>query len=284
MTFRELYKNSVIKLNNGIIDDADFEARILLQHCFKMSYTDYIIRADENADENNILLFNNSIEKRLQNFPLQYIIGEWDFYGRTFKVGEGVLIPRPETELLVDEVVKFCKASHKSSVKIFDLCSGSGCIGLTIAKEIHDSEVWCIEKSDKAFKYLSENAELLSAQNVMCIQGDILEGFESFNLPKPDIIISNPPYIRSCEIPELQTEVQFEPRMALDGGMDGYVFYRVLSEKWLPFIEKDGGLFVECGEGQAEYIKELLNRNETVQTEIIQDFQKINRIVCAFTK
>lgn len=282
MTFRELYKKSVAKLNDNGIDDADFEVRVLLQHCFQMSYTDYIMRANDNADENHFSQFNNLIDKRLQKFPLQYIIGEWDFYGRTFKVGEGVLIPRPETELLVDEVIKFCKTCNKSDVKILDLCSGSGCIGLTIAKELPDSEVWCVEKSENAFKYLSENAKLLSAENAVCIQGDILNGFANFDLPKPDIIISNPPYICSSEIPELQAEVQFEPHMALDGGKDGYVFYRALSEKWLPFIKSGGGIFVECGEGQAEDIAQLFKNSKTTQVQVIQDFQKIDRIVCAF--
>lgn len=281
MTFRELYKKSVAKLNDNGMDDTDFEVRVFLQHCFKMSYTDYIMRADENCDENTCLLFNDLIDKRLQKFPLQYIIGEWDFYGRTFKVGEGVLIPRPETELLVDEVIKFCKNFNKSDVKVLDLCSGSGCIGLTIAKELTDSEVWCVEKSENAFKYLSENAKLLSAENTVCIKGDILNGFMNFHLPKPDIIISNPPYIRTSEIPELQAEVRFEPHIALDGGKDGYVFYRALSEKWLPFIKSGGGIFVECGEGQADDIAELF---KNTQVQIIQDFQNINRIVCAFIK
>lgn len=284
MTYRELYRNSVLTLENNEIDDAEFEIRVLIQSCFGLSYTDYVMRARDSVDNERLPLFNELLNKRLQRIPLQYLIGEWDFLGRTFKVGEGVLIPRPETELLAEEIIEFCKKNNKTSPKIFDLCSGSGCIGLSLAKEIPNSEVWCVEISDDAFKYLTENKKLLSAGNADCIKGDILKGFESFGLPEPDIIVSNPPYICSSDIPGLQKEVQFEPKTALDGGEDGYIFYRALAEKWLPYINTGGGMFIECGEGQAQTISNLFKTENITETRIIRDFNEIERMVCAVRK
>lgn len=284
MTYRELYKTSVLTFENNKIEDAKFEVRVLIQSCFGLSYTDYIMHARDAVDGGKLPLFNEILNKRLQRIPLQYLIGEWDFLGRTFKVGEGVLIPRPETELLVEEIICFCKKNNITSPKIFDLCSGSGCIGLSLAKEIQNSEVWCVEISSEAFKYLNENKKLLSAENVDCINGDILTGFESFGLPKPDIIVSNPPYICSSDIPGLQEEVQFEPKTALDGGDDGCIFYRALAEKWLPYLNGSGGMFIECGEGQAHMISTLFSIENIKETRIIRDFNEIERMVCAFSK
>lgn len=284
MTYRDIIKNTVSKLNEASIEDADFEARILLQHCFNLSYMDYIVSGNNEAAEDKLLLMNKLLERRLNNFPLQYLIGEWDFFGRTFKVGEGVLIPRPETELLAEEILNYCKETNNNSPIVFDLCSGSGCIGLTLAKELPGSKVWCVEKSPEAFEYLSQNKKLLSADNAECLQGDILNGYKGFNLPAPDIIVSNPPYIRSDEIPKLQKEVLFEPKMALDGGEDGYIFYRALAQKWQPYLKAGGAIFIECGENQGKTIAELFNNEKTKKVGIIHDYQNLDRIVCAFNR
>lgn len=282
MTYRNLRNESLHFLKNNGIENAELDIRVLMQFCFNLTYTDYVLNSGDPVDEEKLPLFKQMIKKRVQRIPLQYLIGEWDFLGRVFKVGEGVLIPRPETELLVEEVIDFCKNNNKSSPVIFDLCSGSGCIGLSLAKEIPDSKVWCVEISTAAFKYLNKNKELLSADNAVCVQGDILNGFESFDLPEPDIIVSNPPYIRSDDIHGLQEEVQFEPKTALDGGEDGYIFYHALAQKWLPHLNAHGGIFIECGEGQAETISNLFKTECIKETRVISDFNEIDRIVCAF--
>ena len=215
--------------------------------------------------------------KRISGLPIQYILGEWDFMGLTFDVGKGVLIPRPETEILCEWVIN--KAESIESPVIIDLCSGSGCIGLSIAHYIKDSKVYLVEKSDEALKYIECNKAKLSTDNAQVIHADIFNTEELFStLPKADVIVSNPPYIRSDDIPGLQSEVHHEPLMALDGGTDGLIFYRCLCEKWTYMLKSDGVMALECGEDQAQDIAALF-KNNSMKYEIIKDYNNIERIV-----
>lgn len=209
--------------------------------------------------------------KRLADFlwrlktgePLQYVIGKWDFYESEFFVGEGVLIPRPETEELTELVIDYAKSLEKPV--IFDLCSGSGCIGISVAKKLSNAFVYCIEKSKDAYKYLERNAK--GVANVECILGDIND---EFDLPSADIIVSNPPYIKSGDMKTLQKEVKKEPSMALDGGDDGLDFYRIINDKWKKYLKDNGRLFLEIGEDEGESIKDALSAfsNITVKKDL----------------
>ncbi|MDY5242473.1 MAG: peptide chain release factor N(5)-glutamine methyltransferase [Eubacterium sp.] len=209
--------------------------------------------------------------KRLADFlwrlktgePLQYVIGKWDFYESEFFVGEGVLIPRPETEELTELVIDYAKSLEKPV--IFDLCSGSGCIGISVAKKLSNAFVYCIEKSKDAYKYLKRNAK--DVANVKCILGDINN---EFDLPSADIIVSNPPYIKSGDMKTLQKEVKKEPSMALDGGEDGLDFYRIINDKWKKYLKDNGRLFLEIGEDEGESIKDALSAfsNITVKKDL----------------
>ena len=194
--------------------------------------------------------------RRLEGEPLQYILGEWDFYGITLKVGEGVLIPRPDTETVAERAIKLLKGSEKPLV--YDLCAGSGCIGIALAK-FAGANVKFFEKSEKALKYLKENVELTDTNGEITVC-DVLEE-PSEDLPEADLIISNPPYIKSCVMPSLQREVQFEPKMALDGGEDGLVFYRTIAKLWKKKIKKGGHLVFEIGYDQMEEVTSIL-KNE----------------------
>ena len=209
--------------------------------------------------------------KRLADFlwrlktgePLQYVMGKWDFYESEFFVGEGVLIPRPETEELTELVIDYAKSLEKPV--IFDLCSGSGCIGISVAKKLSNAFVYCIEKSKDAYKYLERNAK--DVANVECILGDINN---EFDLPSADIIVSNPPYIKSGDMKTLQKEVKKEPSMALDGGDDGLDFYRIINDKWKKYLKDNGRLFLEIGEDEGESIKDALSAfsNITVKKDL----------------
>lgn len=196
----------------------------------------------------------DAIDRRLLSEPLQYIIGEWDFYNCTFRLGDGVLCPRPETEMLVDEALDFI--GDGSSV-VLDLCSGSGAIAISVAKNAPDSKVIAIEKSPAAYEYLKQNIALNGVKNVKVFNDDILTGCDYFfkaKAPAFDLILSNPPYVRTGDIDDLDLEVQHEPRLALDGGEDGLVFYRALCDRWLPLLKKGGRMVLECGEDQADEI------------------------------
>ncbi|WP_299122770.1 peptide chain release factor N(5)-glutamine methyltransferase [uncultured Eubacterium sp.] len=209
--------------------------------------------------------------KRLADFlwrlktgePLQYVMGKWDFYESEFFVGEGVLIPRPETEELTELVIDYAKSLENPV--IFDLCSGSGCIGICVAKKLSNAFVYCIEKSKDAYKYLERNAK--GVANVECILGDINN---EFDLPSADIIVSNPPYIKSGDMKTLQIEVKKEPSMALDGGDDGLDFYRIINDKWKKYLKDNGRLFLEIGEDEGESIKDALSAfsNITVKKDL----------------
>ncbi len=276
MNIYTAYRTAVKYLTDSGIESPEFDARCLVKHCFSLNETQLLLNMKSNADEEKLEYFGECIKRRSLHEPLQYILGEWDFYKYTFKVKSGVLIPRPETELLVEYAVKNMRKTYKGV--IFDLCSGSGCIGISVAKQFPMCTVYCVDISDNAVELALENAQLLDAPNVKVIKGDIFDGIEKLSLPQPDMILSNPPYIISEEIPLLQKEVRFEPSLALDGGIDGLVFYRALSEKWFPYLTKGGTCAMECGENQAnDILAGFLKRADGAR--IIKDASNIERVV-----
>ncbi len=274
MKIKELLSQAVSLLSKADVDNAVNEARWIFEAAFECGRDFAVLHGESEADSAKSERFLGMIKSRVDGSPVQYVIGDWDFYGETFRVGEGVLIPRPETEMLVDFAIDYL--ADKKNPVVFDLCSGSGCIGLSVAKNRSDAKVFLLEKSEAAFRYLSENKKLLGCENAELISGDLFDGFEGFDLPEPDLILSNPPYIESAELPLLQKEVQKEPSMALDGGEDGYDFYRALALKWLPFCK--GAIAVECGENQTATIESLFTEKcARVYSE--NDFNGIGRMV-----
>lgn len=254
-TLYSVYRDAIKVLIEAQCDSPEFDAQQLISYCFGYNKTQLLMNSGSAVDEVKLIHFVDCVKRRANHEPLQYIIGMWDFYKYSFKVGKGVLIPRPETELLVDFALEETK---KNDYKvIFDLCCGSGCVGLSVAKMLPDVNVFCVDISDDALEYTRKNKELLGRHNVTVVKSDVLESTGFVGLPRPDIILSNPPYIRSDEIAQLQSEVQFEPSLALDGGEDGLVFYRALSELWYPLINKDGYIAMECGEDQTEDVLSL---------------------------
>lgn len=278
MTVREILKETKSILFENDIDNSQNEAYFIVGKALGMKKSDMILNGNVDVGEDKAKKIHEMTEKRLSGKPVQYCIGEWDFYGETYKVGEGVLIPRPETEELCEAVINELKSVESPTV--IDLCSGSGCIGLTIKKNTQDATVFLVEKSREALKYLIENADNVCRNEfVSIINGDVLKPLEfEETFDKVDAIISNPPYIKSAEIASLQSEVQHEPKMALDGGEDGYDFYRVICTQWTDYLKDGGFVALECGEEQAEYICSLFDESE-FETEIIKDFNNIDRFV-----
>ena len=267
-------------LEQGGLDNAAFEARTLLEAACGKDAASCMYICDEPLTPEQETTLEELLSRRLSGEPLQYICGSWDFLDNTFAVGEGVLIPRPETEELVLLALERMKELRAPTV--FDLCAGTGCIGLSVKKRRADANVYLLELSDAAINCCNENRMALGlARTVPLIQADILRGYEAFrSLPVPDVLLSNPPYIPTSELPTLQPEVQREPKMALDGGEDGLVFYRCLAEKWLPFLKKGALVGVECGETQAQSVAALF-AGAGYQTELCKDFNEIERFVFA---
>ncbi len=272
MTVKELFQYCSNQLSFS--DSPDFEAICIFEELLNISKSKIYFN-DIIVNDAQIKIVKDVINRRNNGEPLQYILGKWDFYDLTFNVGEGVLIPRPETEMLVDFALD--KIKNVESPVIYDLCAGSGCIGLTIAHHRKDAKIYLLEKEDGAKKYLESNKQKYNLENAYIIQGDLFN-VDFSKIPCADVILSNPPYIPKNEILSLQKEVHFEPITALDGGVDGLDFYRCLSKKWIEKVKKNGYMALECGEEQSDEIIQLFN-GRYLEKRVIYDFNNIDRIV-----
>lgn len=277
MTISELEKLGSQKLRASGKENSDFDARCLLEFVLNLNPTQYLLNRSEEVDSVCAEKFLSLVERRSNGEPLQYILGKWEFMGLPFYVGEGVLIPRPETEMLVEYALDFLK--DKKNPVVIDLCSGSGCIAISVAKHLPNAMVYAIEKSDLAFPYLKKNIWLNCVFNVSAVHGDIFDRTLLSDI-KPDLILSNPPYIRSSEIASLQSEVRNEPSMALDGGEDGLIFYREIANGWIDRLGTGGAIAVECAEDQTEDIIRMFSE-KTQYAEAFNDLSGLPRTVTA---
>lgn len=277
MTISELEKLGSQKLRASDKENPDFDARCLLEFVLNLNPTKYLLNRSEEVDSACAEKFLSLVERRSNGEPLQYILGKWEFMGLPFYVGEGVLIPRPETEMLVEFALDFLK--DKKNPVVIDLCSGSGCIAISVAKHLPNAKVYAVEKSDLAFPYLKKNIWLNCIFNVSAVHGDIFDRTLLSDI-KPDLILSNPPYIRSPEIASLQSEVRNEPSMALDGGEDGLIFYREIADGWLDRLGTGGAIAVECAEDQTEDIIRMFSE-KTQYAEAFNDLSGLPRTVTA---
>ena len=277
MTISELEKLGSQKLRASGKENSDFDARCLLEFVLKLNPTQYLLNRSEEVDSVCAEKFLSLVERRSNGEPLQYILGKWEFMGLPFYVGKGVLIPRPETEMLVEFALDFLK--DKKNPVVIDLCSGSGCIAISVAKHLPNAKVYAVEKSDLAFPYLKKNIWLNCVFNVSAVHGDIFDRTILSDI-KPDLILSNPPYIRSPEIASLQSEVRNEPSMALDGGEDGLVFYREIANGWLDRLGTGGAIAVECAKDQTEDIIRMFSE-KTQYAEAFNDISGLPRTVTA---
>lgn len=275
MTVEQAYrecKNSLEKV--GVIDPA-FETMCVFEQKFSLSRAGLITHGNDEFSEKNLRDLCNILDKRAKKLPLQYILGSWDFCGFEFFVGEGVLIPRDDTEVLVDLCLEFLE--KRQSRKTVDLCAGSGAISVAL-KKLADADVTAVELSKEAFAYLEKNSAHNRAELCM-INGDIFKCHKDFENGSLDLIVSNPPYIRSEEIITLQEEVQKEPKMALDGGTDGFDFYRSIIKNWSKKLKKGGALAFELGEGQADYVAELMQNEGYKDIKTALDLSGIKRAI-----
>ena len=278
MTYHSLNQLGKSVLEAAFCENASFDALCLLEYCSGATRTQLLLNAAETVKDENERQYRTLIGRRAKGEPLQYILGKWEFMGLEYFVGPGVLIPRPETEILVELAIK--ELEYRNQAVVFDLCAGTGCIGISIAKLCKNAKVYLIEKSPQAFEYLQKNLTNYCLDNAVAICGDVLKGFQAFGLSKPDIILSNPPYIPSDQLSTLQTEVKFEPVQALDGGIDGLDFYKVLIDRWFQFINDGGFMAVECGEGQACQITADFS-GSSGNVGIVFDLNGIERVVVA---
>lgn len=249
---------------------AVFEAQNLIKHFAGDAFCTYRIDEEMSADCEKKLF--SALEKKLSGIPLQYILGEWEFYGERIFCGEGCLIPRPETEFLAEFAIK----NLPSDGKFFDICTGSGCIPVAILKNRPGTFASCLDISEDALLYARKNREyhkLEPCMNIIHCDAAEFETDEKF-----DIILSNPPYIKSCDMKNLSSEVLNEPHIALDGGEDGLYFYRLIVERFSKNLKKGGFFAFEAGEDTAHGVGEILARNGFC-AEYIKDYSGIDRVI-----
>ncbi|MGN1089695.1 MAG: peptide chain release factor N(5)-glutamine methyltransferase [Huintestinicola sp.] len=282
---------TVIELKNKVnsilaeIPDGTFDGMCILEDFGNISDTDIALHPERDVPESICSKVIRAAQRRECGYPLQYILGEWEFYGRRFKVGEGVLIPRPDTEALADAMIEKIKAAKKDKPRILDLCSGSGCLAVTAAKEIQGAEVYAVELSSEAFPYLIENIRINDA-DVKVIKGDVFDGrlLDNFRDNEGeanpfDCIISNPPYLTDKEMEELQKEVTFEPQSALYGGTDGLKFYRVIACLWKEVLSEKGLLIFEIGDRMEDAVSQILAENGFSDIFYAKDGSGLIRVV-----
>lgn len=273
MNVKNAFETILKQFEEAGVDSPAFEISVLMEDLLGLPRNPEIaVPEKELSDQETEKLFS-AAKKRAEGYPLQYIIENWEFFGRKFFVGEGVLIPRPETELLCEVVLKYF--SRTMPPKIVDLCSGSGCIAITLAKELPGADVTAVELYEEAFGYLSKNNEL-HGNPVKTVKGDALEPFGNF-----DCIVSNPPYITGEEMKELQTEVTFEPETALFGGTDGLDFYRAISKNWYSHLNEGGLIAFEIGDTQGKAVADILTENGYKNAGIMKDYEGRDRVVTA---
>ncbi|MCM8709731.1 peptide chain release factor N(5)-glutamine methyltransferase [Clostridium sp. SYSU_GA19001] len=271
----------ILKINN--IESYMLDCQLILGHVLNLDRMSIIINKDMEIHEDKVKEYFGLIEKRKNKMPLKYILKKCEFMGIDFFVKEGVLIPRPDTEILVEEALKEIRSKKFS--RICDVCCGSGAIGLSIAKILNYVNVDCVDISDEALSVTLQNIKFLSLEDrVRFIKSDLLAYALEENLSY-DIIVSNPPYIKTEVIPTLMEDVKdYEPYIALWGGEDGLDFYRKITEQSIKVLKAGGVLAYEIGYDQGEEVKAILLEYGYTDIRVVKDLAGLDRTVLGYKK
>ena len=278
MNIFEAYNSTKKALEGAGIEDYVFEAKQIIKHITGFSSTEILMNYTKELSEFQSNNLTAILKQRELRYPLQYIFGEWSFYGRDFYVGPGVLVPRADTETVIEVCTEYLK--DKKEPKILDLCAGSGSIGITLSKEKEDSDCLMVEKYPEAMRYAEKNIARNKAKNAKVIWGDVFGGTGAEE--KYDLIVSNPPYVAEDGTEECSPETKYEPEAALLGGGDGLKFYRAITENYKDSLKEKGMLCFEVGIGQADPVKEILNAAGFTDIGTKKDLNGIERAVYAY--
>ena len=263
MTIKQAITKGMIMLKSNNVESPKLKARLLLQYVLDKPRQYIIVYDNKEIDKQQQWQYFVNIEKLTKGIPLQHITHRQEFMKMDFFVDENVLIPRPDTEILVEEVIKI--AQKYNSPRILDLCTGSGAIAISLKKFVPSADITAVDISEKALEIAQKNAEKLEAK-INFVKSDL---FDKLDNKKFDIIVSNPPYIRKDEIKKLSEEVQKEPKIALDGGEDGLDFYRIIAEQAINYLKTGSFLCFEIGYNQ---------KNDVIK--IIEDEQNYKNTYC----
>ncbi len=277
MIYRECYDNGWRRLLEAGVEEAQLDARLLLERICKTDRNTLLVHGDRELSEQEEQAYDAAIARRCMRVPLQHILGSQEFMGLEFTVDEHVLIPRQDTEILVEEVLR----ELQDGMRILDLCTGSGCILISLLCYSNACQGVGVDISGEALEMARRNAERLldGEREYAFLESDLFQRVEG----RFDIIVSNPPYIRRGEIAALMPEVRdHEPELALDGGEDGLDFYRRIVAESPAYLCGGGRLYLEIGCDQGDAVQELLLRQGFREVNVVQDYAGLDRVVCGY--
>ena len=297
----DLEKFSLPQLEEAGVAEAELDLRLLIQEAFSLDTKDYLLRKREavssfcpsEALNSELNRFFSFLEQRLQRIPLSQILGRQEFFGLSFLVNENVLSPRQDTECIVERILLEEEKISEKQLSVLDLCTGSGCIGLTLAKHLPCPKLLLLDKSREALEVAKENYRRLfpdkagealpsEQQRVYFLESDLFAALPSLMEEKDisgfDILVSNPPYIRRDVLSTLDDEVALhEPRIALDGGVDGLDFYSRIAKEGKCFLLPGGRIYLEIGYDQGESVKNIFQKEGFTNVEVFQDYEGRDR-------
>ncbi len=276
LTYYEVYREGAARLGEADIEEAELDARLLLEFVCGTDRNTLLVHGERDVSEEEYGRYCGLIERRAVHVPLQHLTGEQDFMGLTFLVNKDVLVPRQDTEVLVEEAMKHLH----DGMRILDLCTGSGCILLSLLHYSNDCEGVGVDLSARALSVAGKNYEIQRTQRpdmkARFLEGNLFEGLED----RFDMIVSNPPYIKTDVIDTLMPEVrEYEPVMALDGGTDGLAFYRRIAGDAGAYLNGGGMLFFEIGCEQAADVCKIMEAAGFREVEVVKDFAGLDRVV-----
>ena len=271
MNYTEAFLMGMQKLKEAEIGEAQLDARLLLEEVCGTDHNTLLCHGDREVSEAEEEQYRKALEQRAVHVPLQHLLGYQDFMGLRFQVNEYVLIPRQDTEILVEEAMRYLH----DGMRILDLCTGSGCILLSLLHYTNDCEGVGVDISQEALQVAAQNAELLGIKADF-LKSDLYEKVTG----KFDLLVSNPPYIERKVIPTLMEEVrEYDPYIALDGGEDGLDFYRRIIGGAQDYLKRGGQILMEIGSGQAKAVSELLREAGFKEIDVCRDFAGLDRVV-----
>lgn len=271
MNYTEAFLMGMQKLKEAQIGEAQLDARFLLEEVCGTDHNTLLCHGDREVSEEEEEKYRRALEQRAVHVPLQHLLGYQDFMGLRFQVNEYVLIPRQDTEILVEEAMRYLH----DGMRILDLCTGSGCILLSLLHYSNDCEGVGVDISQEALQVAAQNAELLGIKADF-LKSDLYEKVTG----KFDLLVSNPPYIERKVIPTLMEEVrEYDPYIALDGGEDGLDFYRRIIGGAQDYLKRGGQILMEIGSGQAKAVSELLREAGFKEIDVCRDFAGLDRVV-----
>ncbi len=278
--FKAFFKKIIDILEKAAIEDAEIEAGFIFENVTKKPIG-FLKTENFNLNQNQCEQIKAIAEQRAEHIPLQYLLKEWEFYGIPIEIGKGVLVPRQDSETLVDLCIR--KFKGKKNISVLDLCAGSGCLGLALEKHLDCGKIISIENSPKAFEYLERNIAKNNS-NIKAVLKDVLNPQTTQQYNNMDIVICNPPYLTKLDMQNLQQEVKHEPQTALYGGEDGLDYYRTISRIWKSSLADGGYLVFEVGINQAQEVSTIMIQGGYENVRIIKDLCGTERCVFGISK